>query len=146
VSRVYAVLDNLVSSGPIRLLLEAARWVLIVLLFAAALAVLYRASPDRDAPKMKWASVGAVIATILWIIASVGFSLYVDNFSSYGKTYGALAGVVVLLLWLWISAYVVLLGAEINAETEQQTVKDTTKGPAKPLGQRDAVKADSTPG
>jgi membrane protein len=64
---------------------------------------------------------------------------------NYAKTYGALAGIVVLLFWLWITAYAGLLGAEINAETEQQTVKDTTKGPEQPIGQRDAVKADSTP-
>lgn len=140
-----AVLDALVSSGPIRWLLEAARWVLLLLLIMTALAVLYRASPDRDAPKMRWVSVGAGIATLLWIAASVGFSFYVDNFSSYGKTYGALAGVVVLMLWLWISAYAVLLGAEINAESEQQTSRDSTDGPRRPLGQRGAVKADSVP-
>jgi membrane protein len=76
----------------------------------------------------------------------VCFSLYVDNFGSYNKTYGALAGVVVLLLWLWLTMYVVLLGAEINAEAEQQTAKDTTVGPDEPLGQRGAVKADTMPG
>jgi len=140
-----AVLDSLVSSGPIRWLLEAVRWALLVVLIMAALAVLYRSSPDRDAPKMRWVSIGAAVATLLWIAASVGFSIYVDNFFSYGKTYGALAGVVVLLLWLWISAYAVLLGAEINAESEQQTIRDSTKGPRRPLGQRDAVKADSIP-
>lgn len=140
-----AVLDSLVGSGPIRWLLEAARWALLFVLIAAALAVLYRTSPDRDAPKMRWVSVGAIIATIGWVLASLGFSLYVDNFSSYGKTYGALAGVVVLMLWLWISAYAVLLGAEINAEAEQQTIKDSTVGPRRPLGQRGAVKADSIP-
>jgi membrane protein len=141
-----AVLDSLVGSGPIRWLLEAARWALLLVLIMAALAVLYRSSPDRDAPKIRWVTVGAGIATVLWIVASVGFSLYVDNFSSYGKTYGALAGVVVLMLWLWISAYAVLLGAAINAESEQQTIRDSTKGPSQPLGQRGAVKADSTPG
>ena len=70
---------------------------------------------------MRWVSVGAVTATVLWVVASIGFSLYVDNFSSYGKTYGSLAGVVVLLLWLWLTTYLVLLGAEMNAESEQQT-------------------------
>lgn len=140
-----AVPDSLVGSGPIRWLLEALRWALLFALIAAALAILYRTSPDRDAPKMRWVSVGAVIATLGWVLASLGFSLYVDNFSSYGKTYGALAGVVVLMLWLWISAYAVLLGAEINAESEQQTIRDSTKGPERPLGQRDAVKADSVP-
>jgi membrane protein len=85
------------------------------------------------------------VATLIWIVASVGFSLYVDNFGSYSKTYGALAGVAVLMLWLWLTAFIVLLGAEINAEAEQQTVKDTTVGPERPLGDRDAVKADSLP-
>ena len=111
-----------------------------------ALAVLYRVAPDRDSPKLRWVSVGAVTATVLWVIASIGFSLYVDNFGSYGETYGSLAGVVVLLLWLWITNYLVLLGAEMNAESEQQTARDTTKGDEQPIGQRGAVKADSTPG
>ena len=119
--------------------------VLLALLVAVALAVLYRVAPDRDAPKIRWVQIGAVMATVLWLIASVGFSLYVNVLGNYAKTYGALAGIVVLLFWLWITAYAVLLGAEINAETEQQTVKDTTKGPEQPIGQRDAVKADSTP-
>jgi membrane protein len=79
------------------------------------------------------------------VIASIGFSFYVDNFGSYSKTYGSLAGVIVLLLWLWITATVVLLGAEINAEAEGQTAKDSTTGPPKPMGQRDAVKADEAP-
>jgi len=140
-----AVFDSLVGSGPFRWLLEAIRWAALLVLLMAAMAVLYRTSPDRDPPKMRWVSVGAAIATVLWIIASLGFSLYVDNFGSYGKTYGALAGVVVLMLWLWISAYAVLLGAEINAESEQQTIKDSTKGPPRPLGKRGAVKADSVP-
>lgn len=128
------------------ILLQVGRWVLLVVLVMAGLAVVYRIAPDRDAPKLRWVSVGAVVATVIWVVASVGFSLYVSNFGSYGKTYGALAGVIVLLLWLFISAYIVLLGAEINAEAEQQTAQDTTKGPEKPMGERDAVKADSLPG
>jgi membrane protein len=141
-----AVLDNLVGTGPVRWLLEAARWVLLLIAVMVALAVVYRVAPDRDAPKFSWVSVGAVLATIIWLIASLGFSLYVDNFGKYGKTYGALAGVIVLLLWLWISCYIVLLGAEMNAEAEQQTVKDTTEGTPRPLGDRNAVKADTLPG
>ena len=141
------LLANLLPSGPLRWLLEIARWVLLVVLVAAALGVLYRVAPSRDAPKMRWTSIGAAIATLLWIIASIGFTIYVSNFggSGYAKTYGAMAGVVVLLLWLWITCYAILLGAEINAESEGQTAADTTKGSAEPMGQRDAVKADSPP-
>lgn len=140
-----ALLEAFVPSGAAYWLLQVARWVVLVLAVSLVLAVLYRYAPDRDAPQFKWVSVGAVIATVVWLLASLGFSLYVNNFGSYGKTYGALAGVVVLLLWLWITNFIVLLGAEINAEAEQQTVKDTTKGDPAPLGERDAVKADNLP-
>lgn len=142
---VAPVVFNLVPSGPIRWLLQAARWVLLIALVSVALAVLYRVAPERDAPKMKWVSVGAGLATLVWVIASVGFTFYVSSFGSYAKTYGALAGVIVLLLWLWITCYAILLGAEINAEAEQQTAADTTKGQPEPMGQRNAVKADSSP-
>ena len=142
---VFPALADLIDSGVVRFLLQVARWVLLAVLVAAALAVLYRIAPDRDAPKMRWVSVGAVAATVLWLLASAGFSIYVANFGNYAKTYGAIAGIVVMLFWLWITAYAILLGAEINAESEQQTVRDTTKGPEAPLGERDAVKADSLP-
>jgi membrane protein len=140
-----AVLGFLGTSTLVTILIQVVRWVLIVVVISVALAVLYRVAPDRDAPKIRWTSVGAAIATVLWIVASIGFSLYVSNFSSYAKTYGALAGIVILLLWLFITSYAVLLGAEINAESEQQTIKDTTRGPEQPVGQRDAVKADTVP-
>ncbi|HET6625772.1 MAG TPA: YihY/virulence factor BrkB family protein [Nocardioidaceae bacterium] len=140
------LLDQFIPDGALRLLLEVARWVGLLLAVMVALAVLYRFAPARDAPRLAWVSVGAVVSTVIWLLASLGFSLYVDNFGSYGKTYGALAGVVVLLLWLWITAFVVLLGAEINAESEQQTVEDTTTGAPRPLGTRNAVKADTMPG
>ncbi len=141
-----AVLNALGLPPVLRVGVEVVRWLGLVVAMMAALGVLYRVAPDRDAPKLRWVSVGAVTATVLWVIASAGFSLYVDRFSSYGKTYGSLAGVVVLLLWLWITAYVVLLGAEMNAEAEQQTGRDTTRGDPQPMGERGAVKADSLPG
>ena len=122
------------------------RWVALVVFMLLALAVLYRWAPDRDAPKFRWVGLGALVATLLWIVASAGLSIYVTNFGSYGKTYGALAGVIVLLLWLYITAFIVLLGAEINSESEQQTEKDSTKGPAVPMGERRAVKADTLAG
>lgn len=128
-----------------RVLFELARLVLAVVLISIALAVVYRLAPDRDAPRLRWVSVGASVATVIWLLASIGFSIYVSTFGSYAKTYGSLAAVVVLMLWLWITAYAILLGAEINAESEQQTARDTTKGESRPLGRRGAVKADSVP-
>ena len=140
-----AVANSLGLSGPALVGVQALRWLVLLVVLAIALAVLYRLAPNRDDPQFKWASVGATVAVVIWIVASVVFSLYVNNFGKYDKTYGTLAGVVVLLLWLWISVIAVLLGAEINAEAEKQTVKDTTTGPDKPLGDRGALKADLAP-
>lgn len=143
---VFPAVANALDLPPaVNFLAQAVRWLVLLVLVTVALAVLYRVAPDRDGAKIKWLSIGAVVATLAWVVAAVAFSLYVDNFGSYGKTYGSLAGVVVLLLWLWLSILVVLLGAEINAESEQQTAQDTTKGPERPLGERGAVKADSLP-
>jgi membrane protein len=139
-----ALLNFFGTNGVVRFLFQALRYVILVVVIAVALAILYRVAPDRDAPKLRWVSVGAGVATVLWLLASIGFSIYA-GMGGYSKTYGAVAGIVILLFWLWITAYAILLGAEINAESEQQTVADTTKGPAEPLGERNAVKADSTP-
>jgi membrane protein len=118
------------------------RFVLLAVLLMAGLAALYRYAPDRDKPKWGWASPGSVVATVLWVLASVGFSIYVNAFGNYNKTYGALAGVIILMFWLYLTAFVVLVGAELNAEMELQTAEDTTAGPEKPLGERDAHAAD----
>jgi membrane protein len=143
---VFPAVANALNIGGIaRVGLEALRWVVLLVVLLAALAVLYRLAPDRDDPKFKWTSVGALVAVVVWVLASIVFSLYVNFFGSYAKTYGALAGIVILLTWLWLSIVAILLGAEINAEMEKQTVRDTTTGPDKPLGDRDAVKADLTP-
>lgn len=146
VAVVPPILQQVFGDSPaIRIALSAARWVLVAVLVAAALAVLYRVAPDRDAAKLRWVSVGAAIATLLWLLASAGFSLYASTFGNYDKTYGVFAGIIVLLLWLWITSFAILLGAEINAEAEGQTLVDSTTGPDEPLGQRNAVKADSIP-
>jgi membrane protein len=139
------LLERLLGGGAFRWLLQIAGYLLMFVIVAAALAILYRFAPDRDAPKMKWVSVGALVATVIWLIASIGFSVYTSTLGNYAKTYGAIAGIVILLFWLWLTAYAILLGAEINAEAEQQTIRDTTRGPEEPLGSRDAVKADSLP-
>jgi membrane protein len=133
------------GTGALRWVLQILGWLVMVILVAVGLAILYRLGPDRDAPRMRWVSVGAVVATLVWLIASIGFSIYTSTFGNYAKTYGVFAGVVVLLFWLWFTMYAILLGAEINAESEQQTIADTTKGEEEPLGERGAVKADSIP-
>ncbi len=145
VALLPAVLGHLPLGEVGRLIVQVGRWVALVLAVMVALAVLYRTAPDRDAPRFRWVSLGAMAATVLWVLGSAGFSFYVSNFGKYSKTYGAIAGVAVLMLWLYLTSYLVLLGAEINAESEQQTVRDTTKGEPQPLGERGAVKADSVP-
>jgi membrane protein len=139
------LLKAVFGTGALRWVLQILGWLVMVVLVAIGLAILYRLGPDRDAPRMRWVSVGAVVATLVWLIASIGFSIYTSTFGNYAKTYGVFAGVVVLLFWLWFTMYAILLGAEINAESEQQTIADTTKGEEEPLGERGAVKADSIP-
>jgi membrane protein len=139
------LLQAVFGTGALSWILQIIGWLIMVVLVAVALAILYRLGPDRDAPRMNWVSVGALVATFIWLVASIGFSVYTATFGNYAKTYGVFAGIVVLLFWLWISMYAVLLGAEINAESEQQTIEDTTKGEEQPLGERGAIKADSVP-
>jgi membrane protein len=126
-----------------RIIAQIVRWTLLVGLIVVALAIMYWAAPDRDPARFAWVSPGALVAAALWLLGSIGFSLYVNNFGSYNETYGALAGVVVLMLWFYLSTYVVLLGAEINAEAEKQTARDTTQGDREPMGERGAVPADT---
>lgn len=121
------------------------RWPLLALIVIAGLAAVYRYAPDRDNPRWIWVSWGAVVATVLWLVGSALFSFYVSNFGNYNETYGSLAGVVILLLWLFLTSFVVLLGAEINAESEHQTTHDTTQGDPRPMGRRDAYVADNVP-
>ncbi|KQY59489.1 hypothetical protein ASD11_07970 [Aeromicrobium sp. Root495] len=122
VAVVPAVLDNVVDMLGVRALLEAARWALLLGALTVAIGVLLRVAPDRPegSDPMSLVSRGVLVAAGLWAVVSLGFSLYVDNFGSYGKTYGALAGVVVLLLWLWIGLYALLLGACIEAVREDE--------------------------
>jgi len=140
---VVPVLFNALGLAGVGLVIaQVVRWVLLVVLVVAALAIVYRVAPDRDTPRFSWVSTGAIVATLLWVIGSVLFSLYVSNFGSYNTTYGALAGVIVLMLWLYLTCYIVLLGAEINAESEKQTSRDSTTGPEAPRGRRGAEAAD----
>lgn len=135
--------DDSGAAGTLRLVLQIARWPVVALVAIVTLSVLYRWAPDRDAARWRWVSPGALVATLVWVVASIGFSIYTANFGSYNETYGALGAVVVLMLWLYITAYVVILGAELNCELERQTLVDTTRGPDRPLGERGAYAADT---
>jgi membrane protein len=123
-------------------LIGVVKFVPLALLFLGGLAILYRYGPDREDAKLAWITPGALLAMTAWLVMSIGFSIYVSNFASYNETFGSLAGVIVLLTWMWLSAYIVLIGAEVNAEMEAQTAHDTTTGAREPMGDRGARKAD----
>jgi membrane protein len=133
-------------SHAFELLVKVARWPLLALIVLTFLALLYRYGPCRRSAKWRWVSVGSLFATVMWLIASAGFSFYVSTFAHYDRTYGSLGAVIVLLFWLYISFYIVLLGAEINAELELQTAQDTTRGKSRPVGKRGAFVADNVAG
>lgn len=124
-------------------LLTLTRWPIVLTLFCGSLCMLYKLAPDRDDAQFSWLVPGALLATILWGIMSVGFSYYVENFASYDATFGALTAIIVLLLWLYYSVLIVALGAELNAELELTTKVDSTTGPSRPRGKRGAYVADN---
>ncbi len=119
------------------------RWPILGVLFILGLSALYRYGPDRDKPKWRWVSLGSLVATLLWVIGTALFGFYASRFGSYNETYGTLAGAVVLLLWLYLTSLVILVGAELNSELERQTLEDSTSGPPQTLGQRGASSADT---
>lgn len=132
-----SILQSVISWG---------RWLLLAVIIIFSLGLIYKVAPDRRHPEFKWVSWGAVIATLLWVGGSLLFSWYVNNFGSYDKTYGSFAAVIILMLWFFLTAFIILLGGEINSEMEHQTKKDTTVGEDKPMGQRGAFHADNVAG
>jgi membrane protein len=125
-----------------KLLARLASFAVLVLFVMFALSLLYRFGPSRRSAGWHWVTPGSALATLLWLGASALFSFYVGHLASYDATYGPLGAVVGVMMWFWVSAFVVLVGAELNAELELQTVKDSTDGPEKPIGQRGAYVAD----
>jgi membrane protein len=124
-------------------LIRILRWPALLTFVVLGLAVLYRYAPSRREARWAWLSVGSAAAAVGWLIASVLFSWYIANFGTYDATYGSLGAAVGMMMWMWISMIVILLGAQLNAEIEHQTAKDSTVGPDKPLGRRGAVMADT---
>ncbi|WP_375403561.1 YihY/virulence factor BrkB family protein [uncultured Sphingomonas sp.] len=145
---VLAFLGGLLPNAPgfVVVLIRLASYAVIAALAVSAGAALYRYGPNRANAKWGWLTPGSVIATVLWLAGTALFGFYVANFGSYGATYGALGSVIVLLTWLWLTAYVYLFGAELNSELERQTAKDTTTGTNRPIGARGAAAADTVAG
>lgn len=131
---VPQALDGDGTEGALRSVVLIARWPVFAALALVALAVLYRFAPDRQPPRWHWLSPGAVLATIVWVVASIGFSIYTDNFGTYNETYGALGAIVVVMLWLYISAYAIIAGAELNAEVEKEPEPAAEPAAATPTG------------
>ena len=146
VSAVVAVplaLDHAGLASESRIIIGLGRWPLLLVTLLAALGLLYRFGPSRQAARWEWLSVGTLAAALLWIAGSALLSWYLSNFGNYDATYGSLGAAIGLMMWMWMSAIIVLFGAELNSEIEHQTALDTTIGHPKPLGARGAVMADT---
>ncbi|MDT0677999.1 YihY/virulence factor BrkB family protein [Autumnicola musiva] len=122
-----ALVDQIGFPGSVKTLISWARWLLLALIVVFFLALVYRHAPPRKTPAFKWVLPGAILSTVLWLIASWGFSYYVSKFGSYGEVYGSISAIVVLLMWLFLTSFIILLGAELNSETENY-IRHNTKG------------------
>ena len=140
---VLPIAFNFIGLGDGAWLIASLRWPALLIVLLGGLAVLYRYGPSRERARWRWVGAGSVVAGLLWIVASILFSWYVSNFGNYNETYGSLGAVIGFMTWIWISATIVLLGGEINAEVEHQTARDSTTSPTRPLGHRGARMADS---
>ncbi len=137
-----AVISFLGLSAHAKGLLRFGSLGMLILFVLMALSVLYRFGPSRRVARWHWITPGSAVATVLWLIASVVFSYYVQHVASYDATYGPLGAVAGIMMWFWVTVYAVLLGAELNAELELQTAQDTTEGGPRPMGERGAFVAD----
>lgn len=140
---VPAVLAFLHLDTWTEMLIRIGRWPVMLAAVIAAIALLYRFGPSRERAKWRWVSWGAGLSSVVWIVASIAFSFYLQNFADYNATYGTLGAVIGFMVWTWISVLILFVGAEVNAEMEHQTQKDSTAGRAKPMGARGAYVADT---
>ena len=135
---------NFIGLGQItELLLRLVRWPLLLLLIMVLLAALYRYGPSRKQAKWRWVTPGSMFAAVVWVVGSILFSWYVSHFGNYDATYGSLGAIIGFMTWIWLSATVVLVGGQLNAEMEHQTERDSTVGKDRPLGKRGAMMADT---
>jgi membrane protein len=134
-------------ASPAELVLgKAAAYLVLLLVGAAIAATLYRYAPSRENARWQWITPGSLFTAITWLLLTLGFGFYVTRVADYQATYGSLGAIIALLTWLYLSAYVFVIGAELNSEIEHQTAKDSTTGKPKPLGKRGAWSADHVAG
>ena len=144
IALVPLVLGAIALGGFSEGLLTALRWPILFLVVGVALSVLFRYGPSRRMPKWRWVTPGSLAAAAIWLAASGLFSWYLANFADYNATYGSLGAAIGFMMWLWITATVILAGAKLDAELEHQTARDTTVGPDRPIGARGATVADTS--
>lgn len=123
-------------------IINVVRWPALVLAFAGGLSILYRFGHSREMARWRWITWGSALATAVWFLTSVAFSSYVGRFAHYDRTYGSLRSAIGLMVWIWLSAIIVLAGAEMDDELEHQTAVDSTTGVPLPMGVRGATIAD----
>ena len=141
---ILPVILNVLPLGPVASWITAiVPPVILFVIVNIGIALLYRHGPSRSTAQWSWVTAGSLITSTVWVIASLAFSFYLANFGNYNATYGTLGAVVGFMMWMYISAFVLLAGAELNAEIEHQTAYDTTIGPEKPMGERGAYVADT---
>lgn len=138
-----ATLTYLWLDGSDERLLLILRWPLLLVLAFVAVTCIYRYGPSRAPARLRWLTWGAGLTVVAWIVMSAGFSFYLSNFADYNAAYGAFGALMGLLIWIWLSVGILIVGAEVNAELEHQTARDTTTGPPRPMGARGAFVADT---
>lgn len=142
IAAVPPILEALYLGAFLEAAIRAVRWLLMIGLFLVATAMIYRIAPSRTHARWSWIVPGAIAASLLWLIASVAFSVFLDNFNAYNATFGSLAAVAALLMWFWLSAYAICMGAELNSQLELFTTRDTTIDKPKRPGERGAYVAE----
>ncbi len=140
---VPAVLAILNLGSVSETLISIGRWAFMLALMVVGISLLFRFGPSRAHAKWRWINWGSIFATVVWLVTSMGFSFYLQNFADYNATYGSLGAAMGFMLWIWLSAVILIVGAELNAEMEHQTARDSTTGDPQPMGERGATVADT---
>lgn len=146
IALIPAILSLPGLSGWTDLLARLIRWPAVLVVIAAGISLLYRYGPSREKAKLRWLSWGATFSIVVWLISSILFSYYLENYANYNVTYGTLGALIGSMVWMWLSIVILIVGAKLNAELEHQTAIDSTTGEPQPMGERGAFVADTLGG